>query len=144
MSRMVKIAAAYLKQAGSRMNDAERALKDGNHPYSLRLAQECVELSLKASLKLVGVEYPKVHDVSDVLLRVRERFPDWFKEGMNRMAETSKTLVSKREIAFYGSKEEHITPEEVIGKEEAKDAVDSAKTTYRLCRKLLASYMQNR
>ncbi|MGC8962125.1 MAG: HEPN domain-containing protein [Candidatus Bathyarchaeia archaeon] len=42
---MVKIAGAYLRQAGSRLKDAEEALKDGNYPYCLRLSQECVELA---------------------------------------------------------------------------------------------------
>jgi HEPN domain-containing protein len=35
-----------------------------------------VELSLKAALKIVAVEYPKKHDVSDVLIQVRNRFPE--------------------------------------------------------------------
>jgi HEPN domain-containing protein len=39
------------------------ALVEGNYPYTVRLSQECVELSLKAVLKAVGIEYPKIHDV---------------------------------------------------------------------------------
>ncbi|MBS7626803.1 HEPN domain-containing protein [Candidatus Bathyarchaeota archaeon] len=142
MDRMFKIAAAYLQQARSRLKDAAGALKDGNYPYSLRLSQECVELSLKASLKLVGIEYPKVHDVSDVLLRVKERFPEWFKEELEDMCEASKVLASKREIAFYGSEEEYLSPEEIIGGREAESAVSKAEKTHRLCEKLLLSFME--
>ncbi|MEM2865012.1 MAG: HEPN domain-containing protein [Candidatus Bathyarchaeia archaeon] len=142
MSRMVKIAGAYLRQAESRLKDAEEAFRDGNYPYCLRLSQECVELSLKASLKLVGIEYPKIHDVSAVLLKVKERFPEWFKENIDEMSEVSRILASKREIAFYGSEEEYLVPEEIIGEEEAKDAVNKAGKTYQLCRSLLSKFSQ--
>lgn len=142
MSRIIRIATAYLRQAQSRLEDAEEALNDENYPYCLRLSQECIELSLKASLKLVGIEYPKIHDVSDVLLKVRERFPKWFRKELDEIAEASKTLTSKREIAFYGSEEEHLTPEEVIGREEAENAISKARKTYQLCKKLLSSYLK--
>lgn len=71
MSRLIGMAKAYLRQAESRLEDAEDAFDDRNYPYCLRLSQECVELSLKASLRLVGIEYPKIHDVSEVLLSAR-------------------------------------------------------------------------
>ena len=76
---LLKIAKAYLRQAEARLKDAKEALADGNYPYAVRLSQECVEMSLKAVLKAVGIEYPKVHDVSDVLVDVEDRFPDWFR-----------------------------------------------------------------
>ncbi|MGQ9543707.1 MAG: HEPN domain-containing protein [Candidatus Bathyarchaeia archaeon] len=142
MNRIFKIAAAYLQQAKSRLKDAGEALKDCNYPYSLRLSQECVELSLKASLKLVGIEYPKVHDVSDVLLRVRERFPEWFREELDEICEVSRVLASKREVAFYGSEEEYLGPEEVIGRGEAESALRKAEKTHQLCEKLLSSHVE--
>ncbi|MEM3382230.1 MAG: HEPN domain-containing protein [Candidatus Bathyarchaeia archaeon] len=142
MNRMFRIAAAYLQQAKSRLKDAGEALKDGNYPYSLRLSQECVELSLKASLKLVSIEYPKVHDVSDVLLRVKERYPEWFREELDEMCEASKILASKREIAFYGSEEEYSSSGEIIGEREAESAVEKAEKTYQLCERLLSSYVE--
>lgn len=64
--KLLKIAKSYLHQAEARLNDAKDALLEANYPYAVRLSQECVELSLKASLKIVGIEYPKVHDVSDI------------------------------------------------------------------------------
>ena len=53
---LVKLARSYLRQAKSRLKDAGEALIDENFPYALRLSQECVELSLKSSLRLVGIE----------------------------------------------------------------------------------------
>jgi len=75
--QLLKIAKSYLRQAEARLEDAGDALSEGNYPYAVRLSQECVELSLKATLKAVGIDYPKVHDVSDVLEVVSERFPEW-------------------------------------------------------------------
>jgi len=115
---------------------------EGNYPYALRLSQECVELSLKASLKLTGIEYPKVHDVSDVLLDHRDRFPHWFRAEIGFMAETSSSLAAKRELAFYGGEEEFLTPEEVISRREAVEAVEKARRVYDLCYKLLSAYLE--
>lgn len=136
------MASSYLGQASSRLRDAEEALGEGNYPYALRLSQECVELSLKASLKLVGIEYPKVHDVSDVLLDCRDRFPEWFREEIEFMAEISSSLAAKRELAFYGGEEAFLAPEEVISREEAEKAVEGAKRVYALCYRLLSAYLE--
>ena len=64
------MAKAYLRQAEARIRTAERALKEGNYPYSVRQAQEAVELSLKATLRLVGIEPPKWHDVGPILRKI--------------------------------------------------------------------------
>ena len=133
---MLKLASSYLRQAESRLKNAKDPLKDGTYPYAGRLSQECVELSLKASLRLVGIEYPKVHDVSDVLIEVRNRFPEWFKSKVEELAEISRSLTSKRELAFYGCEEEYLSPEEAIGRKEAEEAVSKAVEVYDLCEKL--------
>ncbi|MGB9716997.1 MAG: HEPN domain-containing protein [Thermoproteota archaeon] len=135
--RLIKIAQSYLKQAEARLSDAEDACRDGNHPYAVRLSQECVELSLKAVLKAVGIEYPKVHDVSDVLLSVKQRFPEWFQEELNYLSESSKILVKKREASFYGGEEAFLSPDEVIGEEDSKDAVERAEKVFSLCGRLV-------
>jgi len=140
--RLVRLASSYMRQALSRLEDAEDSLREGNYPYALRLSQECVELSLKASLRLVGIEYPKVHDVSDVLIENRNRFPEWFEERVEFMAETSFNLAAKRELAFYGEEEDFLTPNDVISEEEAERAVRRAKEVYELCRRLLEVYIE--
>ncbi|MCX8183034.1 MAG: HEPN domain-containing protein [Crenarchaeota archaeon] len=135
--RLLRIAQSYLKQAGARLSDAEDACREGNHPYAVRLSQECVELSLKAVLKAVGIEYPKVHDVSSILLSVEQRFPEWFREELQYLSESSKILVKKREASFYGGEETFLSPDEVIGEEDARDAVDRAMKAFSLCKKLV-------
>lgn len=135
--RLLKIAKAYLRQAEARLKDAKDALFEGNYPYAVRLSQECVELSMKAVLKIVGIEYPKIHDVSDVMVDVKDRFPDWFKMELEFLRESSKVLLKKRELSLYGGEEAFLSPEDVISRGDAEDATERAAKTYELCRKLI-------
>lgn len=137
---LVRLASAYMRQANSRLKDAGEALSDRNFPYALRLSQECIELSLKASLRLVGIEYPKVHDVSDVLLNVKDRFPTWFAERVDNMAKISASITMKRELAFYGVEEEMVSPEEAISRKDAEKAVEDAEQVHKTCKRLLHQY----
>jgi len=134
---LLKVAHAYLRQAKARLEDAVEAVPEANYPYAVRLSQECVELSLKAVLKAVAIEYPKIHDVSDILLEVKERFPAWFQAETGFLSESSKILVKKREPSLYGGEEAFLSPDEVIDKKDAEDAVARAGKTYNLCEKLL-------
>ena len=134
---MLKVAKSYLRQAKARLEDAKEAFLESNYPYAVRLSQECVELSLKAVLKAVGIEYPKIHDVSDVMFEVKDRFPEWFKAEMDFLCESSRVLVKKRELSLYGGEEAFLTPEEVIDEKDAEDATARAEKTYGLCERLV-------
>ncbi|MGQ9782072.1 MAG: HEPN domain-containing protein [Nitrososphaeria archaeon] len=72
------MATAYFEEACRRIGTAKRALEEGAYSYCIRQSQEAVELSLKASLRLVGVEPPKWHDVGPALIELKTRFPQWF------------------------------------------------------------------
>ena len=135
--KLIRLAYAYLKQAEARLNDAKDAYKDKNNPYTVRLCQECVELSVKAVLRAVGIEYPKEHEVSYLLSQLQARFPPWFTKDIPFIQETSKALFRKREIAFYGGEEAFLTPEDVIGKNDARTAVKSADRVFRLSKRLV-------
>jgi len=135
--QLLRIARSYLRQAEARLEDAKDALSEDNYPYAVRLSQECVELSLKAALRAVGIDYPKVYDVSDVLTDVSERFPEWFRAEMDFLCESSKILAKKREISLYGGEEAFLAPEDVISREDADDAVERAIRVYSLCRKFI-------
>jgi HEPN domain-containing protein len=105
----------------------------------VRLSQECVELSLKAVLKAIGIEYPKIHDVSDILVDFVDRPPEWFRAELEFLRESSKILVKKREISLYRGEEAFLSPEEVISKGDAEDATRRAGKAYELCKKLIDS-----
>ena len=134
---LIRLAESYVRQAVARLKNAEEAYAGRNHPYAVLLSQECVELCLKAVLKAVGIEYPKIHDVSDVLVESKQRFPEWFQAEMNFLSESSKILVKKREPSLYGGEEVFLSPEDIIGEGDAKDAVERAEKTFELCKRLM-------
>lgn len=138
--RLIKLAFSYLRQAEARVRDAEDAYDDKNYPYTVRLSQEAVELCLKACLRLVGIEYPKVHDVSEILLIYIDRFPEWYKKEIDFLAEASKVLAKKREISFYGGEDMLLSPEDLISKTDASDAVYRARKTLDICKKFIQEY----
>jgi len=74
------MAKAYIEDAEYSLREARGAHKAGIYHRSVRRAQECTELSLKAILRLIGIEYPKQHDLSIILHEVAERrsLPNWF------------------------------------------------------------------
>ena len=80
----LRMAESYLNQAGERLKHAEEALQRGNYPYVMRQSQEVVELSLKAALRVAGIEPPKWHDVGPILMQNRDRFQEWFKDKIRR------------------------------------------------------------
>ena len=134
--KLVKLAGSYMRQAEARVEDAEDAYNKENYPYAVRLSQEAVELSLKASLRLVGIEYPKIHDVSDILEISENRFPEWFRAEIPFLAETSRKLAKKRDVSFYGGEED------LVSREDAEDSVERARKTVETCKKLLEQYKQ--
>ncbi|RMF38472.1 MAG: HEPN domain-containing protein, partial [Chloroflexi bacterium] len=62
-----EMAESYLAQAKEILLEVERAYRRGVWNLAVRRAQEVVELSLKAALRLVGVEVPHIHDVGVLL-----------------------------------------------------------------------------
>lgn len=138
--KLIKLALSYLRQAEARVKDAKDAYDDKNYPYTVRLSQEAVELCLKACLRLIGIEYPKVHDVSEILLIYKERFPEWYRKDIDFLAETSKVLAKKREISFYGGEEMLLSPEDLISKKDSSDALYRAKKTLDICMRFIHKY----
>jgi HEPN domain-containing protein len=135
------MALAYIEQARSRLRTAKLALKGGDHPFTVRQSQECVELSLKAALRIYGIEYPKEHDVRELLLEVRERFPRWFAEQVEKFGEISSRLARDRGPSMYGDEERGIPPSELFDREKARAALADAEFVHHACRKLLKEFL---
>jgi len=141
---MDSLARDYLRRAEARLISARYALEKGYYPEVVRYSQECVELSLKACLRLVGVEYPKVHDVGDILRAESERFPGWFREEVDRLAEISRDLAEKRAPSMYGVEVAGKSPEELFNKDDAVKALEDAELVHKLARSLLEQARSNR
>jgi HEPN domain-containing protein len=134
---MRRFAEKYISQALLRLRTAESAAIEGEHAYCFRQSQEAVELALKAALRIKGVEYPKFHDVGDVLLRVRELYPEWFEREAEKAAEISRKLAEKREAAMYGDESLGLPPSQVVSEEETKKGLEEAKWVVSLCERLM-------
>jgi len=122
----LELAKSNIRQALERLRHAKEAFEEGNYPFTVRQSQEAVELALKASLRLVGIEPPKWHDVGPVLKREREKFPQWFQESIDELASTSRSLRKERELAMYGDEEAGVSPEELYVRSDAEYAIRSA------------------
>ncbi|MGC8961793.1 MAG: HEPN domain-containing protein, partial [Candidatus Bathyarchaeia archaeon] len=98
------MARAYFEDAAYSLREADEALVEGRYHRAVRRAQESVKLSLKAALRLLGVEYPREHDVSGVLGEVAryKEFPEWFRSKLDIIKAISKELAEARGPAFYG------------------------------------------
>jgi HEPN domain-containing protein len=133
---MSELARDYLARAKSRLTSAQAAIDRGEFPDVVCYSQECVEFSLKASLRFIGVEYPREHEVSDVLIEVRETFPEWFRDHIEEIASASRKLAVLRGPSTYGEEERGIPPSKLFGEKESSAALADATRVYSLCTKL--------
>ncbi|MEM3388883.1 MAG: HEPN domain-containing protein [Thermoproteota archaeon] len=134
--KLEKLAEDYFKRAKIRVKSAELAYSDESYPDVVRYSQECVELSLKAALRAVGVEYPKEHDMSRILRAVKDRFPEWFRREVEKLGEVSRDLADKRAPSLYGIESLGKAPSDIFDKDDAEKALSDAKYVLNTIRKL--------
>jgi len=120
-----KLTIDYLKRAKIRLEVLEVLYEKGDYPDVVREAQEVVELALKAVLRLIGVEVPKVHDVGKILSKYEDLLPEELRQNLKKIATISKRLRKERELSFYGA--EDFIPLEEYTAEEASQAINDAK-----------------
>ena len=135
--KLANLAQDYMKRAKVRLRDALTSYSSGDYPDVVRYSQEAVELSLKACLRAVGVEYPKEHDVSRVLKATSDRFPEWFKQEISRLCDISADLSSKRAPSLYGLEAIGKAPSEIFNKPDAYEALSNAKHVFGIAEKFL-------
>ncbi|WP_457753445.1 HEPN domain-containing protein [Thermococcus sp.] len=122
MDRLVE---DYLKRAEIRVEALTFYYQKKDYPDVVREAQEAVELALKALLRFIGVDVPKVHDISRFLLEYKDRLPPEIQFNLREIRRISKELRKEREISFYGA--EDFIPLEEYTAEEAEEAIEKAK-----------------
>jgi hypothetical protein len=120
-----ELAADHLKRAAARLKALDVLFDSGSWADVVRESQEVVELALKGALRAVGVEPPRIHDVADVLLAERARFPAELASHLDRLATISRQLRRDRDLAFYGA--EDLTPSTFYREADAVAARDSAR-----------------
>jgi HEPN domain-containing protein len=102
------LAADYIQRASVRLLALDVLFDGESWADVVRESQEIVELALKALLRISGIDPPRVHDVSEVLLAERARLPEALGDKVEELAEISRDLRRDRELAFYGA--EDLTP----------------------------------
>jgi len=121
------LAGDYIRRAVVRL-DALDVLFDGESWADVvREAQEIVELTLKALLRVSGIDPPRAHDVSDILMAERDRLPPALAAELEFLTRTSRALRRDRELAFYGA--EDLTPSGFYSREDAEEAREGARKT---------------
>jgi len=130
------LALSGLSRAARWLKGAERAFQDQRWDDVVYSAQMCVEQSTKSILLLLGIDYPKEHDVSDVFseLAGRKDIPEWFKENVPSVSRHVAELAGLRGLAGYGY-EKGLDAD--YFKDYASEAFEAAKTTLSLCEKLV-------
>jgi len=119
------------------LGEAKRYRDDGAWSLAVRRSQEVVELALKGLLRFLGLEVPKVHDVSGFLRRYRDRLPPPVADNLDRITRISRTLREEREISFYGDEDAGFTPDELYTEDDAEKAISDATFIFELCGRVI-------
>jgi HEPN domain-containing protein len=126
------LATDHLRRAEARLEALDVLFGAESWADVVRESQEIVELALKGLLRDHGIEPPRIHDVSALLLAERRRLPASLQEEAERLAAISKDLRRDRELAFYGT--EDLTPSDFYTEKDAVRARDGARLTVELVR----------
>ncbi len=128
-----EMAQGLFRQAKSRYRTMNEAFQNEDYSYTIRTAQECVELCLKALLISVGIDPPKWHDVGAILLEHISRFSSISKEVIDEMAFISRNLRGDREKSMYGDDILQLPPDRLYSKFDAKMAKNWTEKVFSTC-----------
>ncbi|HID63460.1 MAG TPA: HEPN domain-containing protein [Anaerolineae bacterium] len=82
--------------------DVQNAWRDQDYNMVVRRAQEVVELALKGALRILGVDYPKEHDVGLLFAQqARAKIPAVDQAALQQIGLISRRLVQTRAPSFY-------------------------------------------
>jgi hypothetical protein len=131
------MAVDYIKRAENCLTECENAFEEDDFARTVRRAQECIELSVKSVLRAIGIEFPKEHDISDLLVTLNFKFPNWFKQKIVKIAKIMAEITPKRGPAMYGFEKELVPPSKIFSKKDGMNARKDAQFVYRYCKKFV-------
>ncbi len=137
-----EMAQGYLVTAAYSLKQARMAQSDGVWHLAVRRCQECVEMALKAVLRLVGLEVPRVHDVGFFMRENRELFPPWFQAQLDRLIHVSRSLRKDREVSIYGDEELALPPQVIFSQLDADEALKEATLVLEMSQRLLEEFTE--
>jgi HEPN domain-containing protein len=128
----------YLSDAASILKEAHAARGNGVYHRALRLSQESLELTLKAVLRAVGIEYPKEHEVSEAIQENLNKFPDWFASETAYLQEGSAWLWERRGPSMYGDEIAGKPAAELFTADDSRRAIEYADRALEIGKRLLS------
>lgn len=120
----LSLARSYLDKAQKRLKILGMLLDENDYSDVVREAQEIVGLALKGMLRQIGIEPPKWHDVGQLILEYKTRFPDEVSAQAEKLAGISAWLRKEREFSFYGDID--FIPTEQYSKDDSQRTIDDA------------------
>ncbi|MFQ6106353.1 MAG: HEPN domain-containing protein [Thermoplasmata archaeon] len=132
----LEMAVLALKRSERWLQGATRALEDERWDDAVFSAQMCSEHAAKAVLILLGIDFPKQHDVSDVFftLKARRDLPPDFREQVEGICGKLAQLAAERALAGYGF-EEGVGPDNF--RDRAPEAIADAGSVLESCARLV-------
>jgi HEPN domain-containing protein len=121
------LAADHVRRAEIRLKALDVLFEHQSWADVVRESQEVVELALKGLLRAFGVEPPRIHDVSEILIAEKRRLPESLQDKLDDLASISRNLRRDRELAFYGA--EDLTPSGFYTRADAERARQDARKT---------------
>ncbi|MEM2136031.1 MAG: HEPN domain-containing protein [Candidatus Jordarchaeaceae archaeon] len=133
-----EISKAYFRDSEYTLREAKNALKKGFHHRAVRRAQESVELALKATLRLLGLDYPRRHEVGEFFESALQNLnpPQEILNALPEIKRVSLNLVLKRGPAFYGDEAALKPPEQLYTRKDAEEGITNAEYTLKICKEI--------
>jgi hypothetical protein len=131
------LAQSYLLKASHRLRIFDVLMEVNAFSDVVREAQEIVELALKGTLRHVGIEPPKWHDVGSLLQEYADRFPQLSQHEIDRLAMISAWLRKEREFSFYGDID--MIPTELYVEADAQRAIADAQYVVETATRVIGS-----
>jgi HEPN domain-containing protein len=110
--------------------DVQSAYGEQDFNLTVRRAQEVVELVLKGGLKILGVDYPRIHDVAPVFSElVKQKIGASDTGVLDRVEQSSLWLSQARASSFYFERDYNV--------QDARQAVQDAEFVLEAVKRLL-------
>lgn len=123
----VIMAKDYAGRAIWHLKEAENAFEGRNYAVCVRRCQEALELSAKATLRRLAIEYPREHDVSEALQASADLLPGHMRKILGEIEAIMIELARVRGPAFYGYEAEGIPASEAFTQQYAEETLKKVK-----------------
>ena len=128
----------YAERAQWSLKEADDALRNGKYAICVRRSQEALELSTKAVLRRLAIEYPREHDVSEAMDTAADQLPPYLSDHVAELKTMLTELARVRGPAFYGYEAEGIPASQAFTLDYASKTLEKTKLMVELCTRFAA------